>query len=368
MPSVAIIGTRGYPSYYGGFETAVRNLVPYLSSRGWKVTVYSRETVDPSGSADSNVDVVRTPGLQTKSLSTLTYGLSSSIHAATRKPDVALIMNVANGYWLPILKARGIPTVVNVDGVEWIREKWGRVAKAVFFGGARATALFANELVMDAKAIDRYWVEEFGRGGTWIPYGGSPASEDEIGLPSFLQAGRYALAVARLVPENSIDQFLDAAEQLSTKYPVVLVGSSGYGGELEERASRMNARLPHFHHLGHVRDDKLLFGLWRNCGAYFHGHSVGGTNPALVQAMMLGAPTVARDTEFNREVLGDTGIFVEAHGEQIARSLECLLESPAQRSRLSNSARDRAREYYSWESVNRGYEDLLLRTSTTGGR
>lgn len=362
MPTVAIIGTRGYPSYYGGFETAVRSLVPYLEANGWDVIVYTREHATQKASS-GNAKVVKTFGLQTKSLSTLTYGLTSAIDAGFRKPDVALVMNVANGYWLPILKARGIPTVVNVDGVEWIREKWGRVAKAVFFGGARMTARFADELVMDAKAIDKYWQDQFGRGGTWIPYGGSPASSHEHDLPDGLTKGAYVLAVARLVPENSIDVFLDAAQNLSRDSQVVLVGSSGYGGELEERAARMNRDLPNFHHLGHVRNDDLLFQLWRSCGVYFHGHSVGGTNPALVQAMMLGAPTVARDTEFNREVLADSGLFTAPNSEAVEATIRGLLHNEPRRAELSEHATQRAREFYSWESVNAAYKALLMSTT-----
>ena len=140
--SVAIIGTRGYPSYYGGFETLIRRLGPYLVDAGWDVTVYGRpgavKTDDPL--LDPRVSSVMTKGLETKSLSTFSYGLTSSLSAARRKPDVALIMNVANGYWLPLLRSRGIPTVVNVDGIEWERAKWGTNAKRVFRGGARLTA------------------------------------------------------------------------------------------------------------------------------------------------------------------------------------------------------------------------------------
>lgn len=359
MPSIAIIGTRGYPSYYGGFETAVRNLVPHLLEAGWTVTVYTRESNGDSRPEHARLRVVKTMGIQSKSLSTLTFGFTSALHAAAHRPDVALIMNVANGFWLPLMRVRGIPTVVNVDGVEWIREKWGRLAKAVFFGGARATAKFANELVMDARAIDTFWAEKFGRGGTWIPYGGTPASQNSTGLPKHLQRHRYALAVARLVPENSIDEFLDAAEILAQKHPVVLVGSSGYGGPLEDRAREMDQRISNFHHLGHIRDDDLLFSLWQNCGAYFHGHSVGGTNPALVQAMMLGAPTVARDTVFNREVLAEAGKYVEPSGEAIARALISLLSNTLERTQLAESATRRAEQFYSWESVNTAYEKLL---------
>ena len=134
MPSVAIIGTRGYPSYYGGFETAVRNLAPYLADRGWAVTVYGRPgaTKLDDSTRDGRVRVIETWGIETKSLSTLTFGMTAALHAAREKPDVALVMNCANGYWLPLLRRAGIPTVMNVDGIEWDRAKWGRLAKWMF--------------------------------------------------------------------------------------------------------------------------------------------------------------------------------------------------------------------------------------------
>ena len=156
MPKrVAIIGTRGYPSYYGGFETAVRHVAPALADAGWDVTVYGRpgqeRADDPS--LDPRITRRTTRGLESRSLSTLTHGLSAVLDTIRRRPDVALVMNCANGYWLPLLKLAGISTVVNVDGIEWERAKWGRFAKAVFKTGARMTAWTADRLVFDADAI-----------------------------------------------------------------------------------------------------------------------------------------------------------------------------------------------------------------------
>ena len=129
FPTVAIIGTRGYPSYYGGFETAVRRLVPFLLEHGWAVRVYGRPgaMTEAAEATDPRVEIVTTRGIDSRSLSTLSYGFFSALHALLRPPDVALVMNVANGFWLPLLKLRGIPTVVNVDGIEWERDKWSRL-------------------------------------------------------------------------------------------------------------------------------------------------------------------------------------------------------------------------------------------------
>lgn len=360
---VAIIGTRGYPSYYGGFETAVRHVAPALADAGWDVTVYGRpgqeRADDPS--LDPRITRRTTRGLESRSLSTLTYGLSAVLDTIRRRPDVALVMNCANGYWLPLLKLAGIPTVVNVDGIEWERAKWGRFAKAVFKTGARMTAWTADRLVFDADAIGAYWRRVFGRDGVVIPYGGTEAPALSLHPEDAHLAGSpFALVVARFVPENTVPEFLVAAERIAQRHPVVIVGSSGYGGDLDQHARLLADAAPDVHWLGHVADDERLFALWQHAGAYFHGHSVGGTNPALVQAMHLGAPTVARDTVYNREVLARTETtFVQPEPDAIADAVLALLDDPAEQERLGRAVRERAREHYTWRAVSAGYERAL---------
>jgi glycosyltransferase involved in cell wall biosynthesis len=356
--TVAIIGTRGYPSYYGGFETAVRRIAPYLADQGWGVTVYGRpgatKIEDPS--RDSRVRSIETAGIESTSLSTVSFGLSSVIHALRAKPDVALVMNVANGFWLPLLRARGIPTVVNVDGIEWERAKWGPLAKAIFKLGAWFTAKSANELIADARAISARWQRDFGRSSRFVPYGGDVPGQ--LTLEPGLTHRGYVLVVARFVPENTVVEFFDAVEHLAKNHQVVIVGSSGYGGALDERAAALAARYEKVQWLGHVSDDYRLHALWQHAGAYFHGHSVGGTNPALVQAMACGAPTVARDTIYNREVLAGTATFVEPEPEAIVKAIDAAMDAAASYS--SERIVARAKEHYSWEGVCAGYQDALL--------
>jgi len=357
---MAIIGTRGYPSYYGGFETAVRKLAPFLAERGWDVTVYGRNgsTLDDDPQRDHRVNTRVTRGVESKSLSTLSYGLTASLDAALRKPDVALVMNVANGYFLPLLKARGIPTLVNVDGIEWDRTKWGRLAKSVFHTGAKWTARHGNRLVYDSKEIGRRWKSEFGLEGEFIPYGGDEPADLPI-EPGLVHRG-YILLVARFVPENTVPEFVKAAEVLSKTYPVVIVGSSGYGGEIDDRVAELAKGNHNVQWLGHVSDDARLLSLWQHAGVYFHGHSVGGTNPALVQAMAAGAPVVARDTVYNREVLGDKAILAAPTAADIARVITKTMDAPSLREVSSAESVQRAREYYSWVGVNSHYERALL--------
>jgi len=358
--SVAIIGTRGYPSYYGGFETAVRKLAPYLSNNGWDVTVYGRKgsTRDDDPGRDYSVHTVITPGVELKSVSTLSYGLTAALSAMRRKPDVVLVMNVANGFFIPLLNLRKIPSLVNVDGIEWDRAKWGRLAKAVFHSGARWTARHGSRMVYDSKEIARRWKDEFGLIGDFIPYGGDVPGPLPI-EPGFTHR-TYVLLVARFVPENTVTEFFAAVPEISKRHDVIIVGSTGYGGELDDVAKRLSDSNPRVHWLGHISDDARLLSLWQHAGVYFHGHSVGGTNPALVQAMACGAPTIARDTRYNREVLGESALLVAPAPTDIAGAIDVLLTDPARMEVQSEALQNRAREFYSWDLVCRSYEKALL--------
>lgn len=359
MPSVAIIGTRGYPSYYGGFETAVRKLAPYLADEGWDVTVYGRPgaTRPDDPHRDPRVRSIETRGIESKSLSTLSYGFSAVRDSIRRRADVALVMNVANGYWLPMLRRASIPTLVNVDGIEWDRAKWNRVAKRAFFQGAKLTAKYADELVFDANAIGDRWRRDFDRGGTFLPYGGD--CWDDLQVPLQLDPRGYILLVARFVPENTVAEFFEAVPRLQELAPVVLVGSAGYGGELDARAADLAHTYSNVHWLGHVSDDSLLASLWQHAGVYFHGHSVGGTNPALVQAMALGAPIIARETIYNSEVLDDPSQLCRATSAEIIAGISSLLADPNEQERMSVENMARAASHYSWDTICAGYERTL---------
>jgi glycosyltransferase involved in cell wall biosynthesis len=358
VPSVAVIGTRGYPSYYGGFETAIRKLAPYLADMGWDVTVYGRPgaTRHDQGT-DARVNTRVTLGLETKSLSTLSHGLTSALDAAVRRPDVALVFNVANGYFLPLLRARGIPTLVNVDGLEWERAKWSPLAKRVFRTGAELTARWATDLVFDARAIETYWQERFGVRGNFIPYGGEvpPA----LAVPEGFAHREYVLMVARFVPENSIRQFFEAVPAIAANHPVVIVGSCGHGGAWDDAARSLAARHSSVSWLGHVSDDSLLLALWQHAGVYFHGHSVGGTNPALVQAMAAGTPIVARDTVYNREVLGPAGQFVAGESAAIAKAVLESMDTRTGQDAACQANVQRAEDHYSWKQVCNDYDRAL---------
>jgi glycosyltransferase involved in cell wall biosynthesis len=332
---------------------------------GWDVCVYGRKGATKLEDPDVDPRVVArsTRGLETRNLSTLSHGLTATLDAAARRPDAALIFNVANGYFLPFLNARGIPTLVNVDGIEWERAKWSPLAKRVFRTGAELTAKWATGLIFDSQEIEAYWHRTFDVTGNFIPYGGDIPSD--LDVPAGLTHRGYVLLIARFVPENSVSEFFHAVPAIAARYPVVIVGNSGYGGELDNAVQELAANYPSVSWLGHVSDDSLLLALWQHAGIYFHGHSVGGTNPALVQAMAAGAPILARDTVYNREVLGPAGKFCPPEPDAIAATALNMMRDHEELDASSIANTRRAQQHYSWATVCSQYERslrALLRT------
>jgi glycosyltransferase involved in cell wall biosynthesis len=357
---IAIIGSRGFPSTYGGYETAVRYIARDWMARGIEVTVYCRERDAGRRSwTAEGVHCKYTPGLESTSLSTLTYGATACAHSAVRRrPDAALVLNIANGFWLPMLRRAGVPTALNTDGIEWERGKWSALGKKVFYAGAKASATYADVLVCDSKAIGDIWQREFGVSSEFVPYG-APVREnigDERVRCLGIEPATYALAVARLIPENNVDLFVDAIEQSAGAVPAVVVGSGNYQSPLERRLRRLDHRGV-IRWLGHVDDQLLLSQLWANAGVYVHGHSVGGTNPALLQALGMGAPTVAFDSPFNREVLGPYAVkdLYRHDVSALASLMRSVIADGPRRQDMRSRGRQTIRERYDWSDVAQGY-------------
>lgn len=358
---VAILGSRGFPSTYGGYETLVRYLARAWVDDGLDVTVFCRTRDE--GRRNWVTEGVRcqwTPGRDSKSLSTLSFGLSSHLLAARQRYDAALVLNVANGFFLPALRSAGVPTAVNTDGIEWERGKWNVVAKRVFLAGARATAKHADVLIADSMAIGDIWQDTFGVPSEFVPYGAPVLQDlgDHRVRALRVEPGSYALVVARLIPENNVDLFLDAIESLGGSVPAIVVGSANYDAPIEERLRELDHR-GIVRWLGHVSDQELLQQLWAHAGVYVHGHSVGGTNPGLLQALGAGAPTLALDTVFNREVIVDDQQLYPADAAALARRVVAVLGEPEQRRQFAERGRAIVAERYAWPDITRRYRDAL---------
>jgi glycosyltransferase involved in cell wall biosynthesis len=328
--------------------------------QGIEVTVYCRERKDGlSAWNEGGVNCRFTPGVESKALSTVSFGLSNHIDASRRNFDAALVLNIANGFYLPRLARKGIGTALNTDGIEWERGKWGRAARRFFLEGAKASARNADVLIADSRGIADIWRDRFGVESEFIPYGApvlEPSGDDRV-LELGMAPGTYALVVARVIPENNVELTLDALES-GPPVPAVVVGSANYDSPIEKRLAELNERGV-IRWLGHVRDQELLNQLWSNAGVYVHGHSVGGTNPALLQALGAGAPSIALDTVFNREVIKADEQLYQPDAAILGGLIRDTLADPERQRRWSARGRDIVREHYSWPDIADRYLDAL---------
>ncbi|PZU45681.1 MAG: glycosyl transferase [Microbacterium sp.] len=357
-----MIGTRGVPAAYGGFETAVEEVGRRLVERGHSVLVYGREAGD--GSAyHLGMRRVTLPAVRQKALETLSHSALSTVHAVTRaRPDVALVFNAANSPFLPLLRARGIPTALHMDGLEWRRSKWGRRGREYYRWAEEFGVRNADALIADAPGIADYYTDEFDVATEVLRYG-APLLHDAptAGVEAMgLEPGAYHLVVARFEPENHVREIVEGFRASTARLPLVVVGSAPYAAEYTQRISAAADGDPRIRLVGGIYDQGLLDALYVHALTYLHGHSVGGTNPSLLRAMGAGTAVAAYDVNFNREVLDDSGWFFTT-SDDVARQYSELEDDPAHARALGDAARERAAREFRWSDVALGYESLAQR-------
>ncbi len=357
---IAIVGTRGVPASYGGFETFAEELGRRLSDRGHEVWVYGRPGfVDPELQTYLGMKLVVVPAIRSKHLETVSHTLVSSIHALRQGFDVILMCNAANAPFIRLLQLGGLPVALNVDGLERNRRKWGWAGRTYYRLCERWAARWPDAVVTDAEVIRRYYRRAYSVESTMIAYGADlPRPEGTEILETLgVLPGEYALYVSRFEPENNPDRVAEAWVRSSTARRLVMLGGAPYAPELTQRVNAIaddRVILP-----GPIYGEgyrQLLF----NCRLYIHATEVGGTHPALIEAMGAGRPVIAFDTPENKEVIGSTGPVFRFEG---ARSLDILitkvLEDDDLLTTLGREAAARAEALYSWETVTDAYESLL---------
>jgi len=360
-----MIGTRGVPAAYGGFETAVEEIGRRLADRGHEVVVYCRRSALIEEERYLGMRLIHLPSVRSKSLETLSHTSLSVAHAILRsRPDTAFVFNAANAPLLPFLRAFSIPTAVHVDGLEWKRDKWGPLGRK-YYRAAESTAVqLANALIADARGISDYYRAEFGVSTELITYGAPiqwQPRRDRIGELG-LEPGSYHLVVARFEPENHVDVIVDGYHASGATLPLTVVGSAPYSARYVDRIAEVAAKDPRIRLLGAVWDQELLDQLYANALTYLHGHSVGGTNPSLLRAMGAGTSVLAYDVVFNREVIADAGPYFTRPAE-VARLVEQAEGDKRWHRARGARLRDRAASEYDWEIITDAYEDLAIRLS-----
>jgi glycosyltransferase involved in cell wall biosynthesis len=353
----AIVGTRGIPARYGGFETFAEELSTRLVERGHQVTVYCRERhPEPYY---RGVGLQYLPTIRHKYFDTIAHTCLSTVHLLGSRYDALLYCNAANAIFTWIPRVLGMPVALNVDGLERHRKKWNTLAKIWYRLSEWLATWMPNVVVTDAQAIAQYYHEKYRRDSAMIPYGAElgPVATDDVLRKLGLQPKKYFLYVSRMEPENNGLLVRESFERVSTDLKLALIGDAPYAAD----------------YIAQVRDTRdprivipgAIYGqgyreLGSHCFAYIHATEVGGTHPALIEAMGRGALTLYLDTPENAEVAGGAGLpFTHDDLTQVMERV--LASSEEERESWRARAVERVRSRYSWDAVTDTYEKLLMR-------
>ncbi len=364
MVAVYVVGTVGLPPQYGGWETLADNLTMrapetvrftvYCSSRRYRKRIPSY----------NNAELVYLP-LNANGIQSVIYDGLSLFHAAF-KAEKILILGVSGCIFLPIIRLlSGAKLIVNIDGIEWKRQKWGRYSSWFLKLSEGIAIKFSDVVITDNPVIRDYVKQSYGVDSETIPYGGDHVDIQSDGSPEFFdQSGKwkflsmpYAFSVCRIEPENNIHVILEAFESIEN-LSLVIVGNwdnNTYGRQLRAKYGGRSK----FHLLDPIYELNALFVLRSNCRIYIHGHSVGGTNPSLVEAMYLGLPVVCFDVSYNRATTHSRASYFSTDEELVDRVSE-MMRDENYRAKVSKEMRSLALRHYTWEKVCAAYYDLFV--------
>jgi len=354
--NLGILGTRGVPPSYGGFETFAAELGTRLVARGHRVAVYCRFDGDKRW---NGIERIVLPSIHQKYFETVSHALLSALDAMHREFDAVLVCNAANAFVLPLLRAARVPAAINVDGIERRRRKWNAIGRAVYAAGESLSVIFASRVVADAEVIAGYYRERFTADPVVIPYGaGFPDEPDSDVLDRLgLTAGDYILYVSRFEPENNPLEVVEAYEKVADAPKLVMVGAGLYAKDLVRELQNHQSERVLFPGALYGADYRTL---QRNALLYIQATEVGGTHPALIEAMASGGAVLAHDTPENREVGGDAvGYFDLRPVETLSGTIRECLRNRHTLTEMRARARARAAERYRWDEVTDAYERLF---------
>ncbi len=358
---IALTGSRGIPYAYSGYEVFLGELAPRLAARGHEVIVYCRRGLFKERPASyKGVRLIYLPSIETKSLGTPTHTLACMLDLLFRRVDVALVVNIANAFHCIIPRLFGKRMAINVDGLDWKRDKWGPFAKTYFYWNAKCVGKICRKgVITDAYEMHRIYLEDFKTPSACIAYGNNieHSSHPEVLRAYGLEPFEYYLVLSRMVPENNADLIVQAFERTRSRRNLAIAGGANYRSDFVERVKRTQD--PRVHFLGHIGSAEHVKELHCNAYAYVHGHSMGGTNPSLLKALGCGNCIVALRTPFNEEVIQDYGIFFERDANDLAAKLQSLDDNPQMAEDYRRRAPERVRQAYTWERITDQYEELF---------
>ncbi|MCE7980659.1 MAG: glycosyltransferase [Caldilinea sp. CFX5] len=357
------MGTRGVPASYSGFETCVEQLGQRLVQRGHEVTVYCRSHhITYPEPIYKGMKLVKLPTIANKYLDTMVHSFVSSLHAIPQRFDIALYFIAGNSPVTWMLRPFGVKTILNVDGLDWKREKWPTLAKRYIQLAEYLATILPTAYLTDSKIVQGYYRDRFQHEPPYIPYG----SEVELLPPGEtlakygLERGKYVLFVGRLVPENCAHHLVEAFRQIDTDLKCVIVGDAAYAEEYIASLKAKAAGDPRIIFTGYVFG-KGYHELGSNAYIFVETSGVGGTHPALVEAMAHGSCVITHNTPENLETIGDAGFAYNGKqgADDLRTVLATLLANPDQVAAYAQQAQQRAQTVYTWESVTDAYEQMF---------
>ena len=358
---IAILGTRGIPANYGGFETFAEHLATRLVARGHEVTVYCRaHYISPRQLEFQGVRLKVLPTIRHKYFDTVVHGFVSALHAMTARYDAALICNAANAPFATLLRLAGTPVALNVDGLEHKRKKWNWIARNYYRLAERLATILPNETVTDARVIQEYYRARYRTESTMIAYGAEVERRPDPSVRRWrVEPNRYVLYVSRLEPENNAQMVIEAFKRVRTAHKLLIVGDAPYAREYIDDLKARAGRDKRIVFTGFVfgRDYKAL---QQNAYCYIHATEVGGTHPALLEAMGFGNCVLTLAAPENIEAIGDAGIAYSDE-KDLTDKLQRVLRDGSQVQSFRNRAQARVLEFYDWDYVVDQYERLFAK-------
>jgi len=359
---IAIIGSRGYPYVYSGYETFVSEVAPRLLKQNVEVHVYCHKQLFEKRPKEVNgIRLHYIPCIKTKSLSQWSSSFLSTLHALFQNYDVILYVNSANGIFGILTKLFRKKTAINVDGLEWLRPKWKGLGAKVFYFASKMATRWMDRIITDADAMREVYLKEFNTDSTVIAYGANIRYSNN---PSLIQQwqllpNEYFLIVGRLIPDNNALFILKEFVKSSSKKKLVIVGDVPYHDEYAINIKNIRDERVLF--TGYVNNSDELAELYHNCFAYFHGHEFGGTNPTLLKALAYGCSIIAIDTVFSREVLkgGEYGLFFKKEANDLKYLIDTIEMDSSRLSVFRQKSRQRIIENYTWDKITSQYLSLI---------
>ena len=356
---IAIIGSRGYPYVYSGYETLVRELSERLVNNGHHVIVYCHSSLFIKKPKKVNgINLVYTPSVNSKIFSQLYNSFFSFIHVCFSNNDVVLVVNSANGPFGILTKIFRKKTCVNVDGLEWLRPKWKGLGSIYFRFASKLTTLFFDEIITDSIEMNKIYKNTFGKKSTVIAYGSTMVANNKSKiLEKFkLQQKQYYLIVGRLIPDNNSKLIIDGFLKSNSNKSIVIVGDVPYNDDYANDIKLLSSNKVVF--TGYVNDQVDLTTLYENCFGYIHGHEFGGTNPTMINALDLNCKILALDTVFNREMLyNKISILFNKNENSISNKINEFEDSHYDL--VSKNTNYKLPKKYNWDFISNQYLEVF---------